>query len=359
MDHEEQFSFIAEWYDASASLIRRYLFFFYPKDGSIEMYDIKNRRTFLKRTKYEQLRQEDLFVDSVITVYARQLHLVGYGDQYTALKLGNKKQKTLGIIKPGSDLKFGKLVDRLYSSGLIISKAKMIDLTSDLLRYLTCGPAIALEIMGDEAVFSWRKLIGSPDSGRAESEARIRALYGIDNANTHGSECAATAARELEIFFPSLGKGPSNTAKCIDCTLCIIKPHAIAEGLAGKILDAIEERGFKFTAFQLFNLDQANAEEFLEVYKGVVSEYNGMVNELISGPCLALEFQGNDIQKAFRECCGPSDPYLWTFKVCQPLPDFQIMQFFLCSGLHRAPWVLLELQESRLLLPRTLSCLMP
>ncbi|XP_020387258.2 nucleoside diphosphate kinase 7 [Rhincodon typus] len=179
---------------------------------------------------------------------------------------------------------------------------------SDLLRYLTCGPAVALEIMGDEAASSWRKLIGSPDSSRAENEARTRALYGIDNANTHGSECAATAARELEIFFPSLGKGPSNTAKCIDCTLCIIKPHAIAEGLAGKILDAIEERGFKFTAFQLFKLDQANAEEFLEVYKGVVSEYNGMVNELTSGPCLALEFQGSDIQKTFRECCGPSDP---------------------------------------------------
>ncbi|XP_048459050.1 nucleoside diphosphate kinase 7-like [Rhincodon typus] len=130
LDHEEQFSFIAEWYDASASLIRRYLFFFYPKDGSIEMYDIKNHRTFLKRTKYEQLRQEDLFVDSVITVYSRQLHLVSYGDQYTARKLGSKKQKTLGIIKPGSDLKFGKLIDRLYSSGLVISKAKMIDLTS-------------------------------------------------------------------------------------------------------------------------------------------------------------------------------------------------------------------------------------
>ncbi|XP_041066747.1 nucleoside diphosphate kinase 7 isoform X2 [Carcharodon carcharias] len=357
MDHKEQFSFIAEWYDASASLIRRYIFLFHPKDGSIEMneavyksteqylvcfpryennscvsvtenqsrsqgsvivtfldpttaqYDIKNHRTFLKRTKYEQLRPEDLFIGSIITVYARQLHLVGYGDQYTALKLGSKKQKTLGVLRSSSDLKFGKLIDQLYSSGLVISKAKMTDLTSDLLQYLTCGPAVALEILGDEAVSAWKKLIGAPNSRRGENETNVRAFYGIDNSNNaYGSECAAAAARELEIFFPLHGKGPSNTAKCFDCTLCIIKPHAIAEGLLGKILDAIEEWGFKFTAFQLFNVERANAEEFFEVYKGVVSEYNGMVNELSSGPCLALEFQGKDIQKSFRECCGPSDP---------------------------------------------------
>ncbi|XP_078088769.1 nucleoside diphosphate kinase homolog 7 isoform X3 [Mustelus asterias] len=307
MDYEEQFSFIAEWYDASASLIRRYVFLYYPKDGAIEMYDIKNHRTFLKRTKYEQLRPEELFVGSIITVYSRQLHLVAYGDQYTARKMGSKKEKTLGIIKPSPDLKFGKLIDRLYNAGLVISRAKMANLTSDLLQYLTCGPAVALEIMGDEAVSVWKKLIGS--SRNAESEVNVRALYGIDNINNvHGSECAAVAARELEIFFPSLGRGPSNTATCIECTLCIIKPHAIAEGLTGKILDAIEERGFKFTAFQMFNVERVNAEEFFEVYKGVVSEYNGMVNELSSGPCLALELQGTDVQKSFRECCGPSDP---------------------------------------------------
>ena len=39
----------------------------------------------------------------------------------------------------------------------------------------------------------------------------------------------------------------------------------------------------------MFNLDRANAEEFLEVYKGVVTEYSQMVTELCSGPCLAIE----------------------------------------------------------------------
>uniref|UniRef100_UPI00398F4367 nucleoside diphosphate kinase homolog 7 isoform X3 n=1 Tax=Pristiophorus japonicus TaxID=55135 RepID=UPI00398F4367 len=309
-NREEQFSFIAEWYDTNASLIRRYIFLFYPNDGSIEMFDIKNHRAFLKRTKYEELRPENLFVGGVITVYARQLHLVGYGDQYTALRLGSKKQKTLGVIKPNAEVKLGKLIDQIYSSGLVITKAKMANVTRDLLQYMTCGPAVALEILGDEAVSAWKKLIGSSDLNRAQNEANVQELYGIDNIknNIHGSECAASAAQELKVFFPSPGRGPANTASCADCTLCIIKPHAVAEGLIGKIMSAIEERGFKFTALQMFNVERANAEEFLEVYKGVVAEYNDMVMELSSGSCLAFEFQGNDIQKSFRECCGPSDP---------------------------------------------------
>ncbi|XP_051871032.1 nucleoside diphosphate kinase 7 isoform X4 [Pristis pectinata] len=286
------------------------MFLYYPKDGSIEMFDIKNHRTFLKRTKYDELRSEDLFVGSIITVYARQLRLVDYGDQYTARRLGSKKQKTLGVIKPSTDTKLGKLIDQIYSLGLVITRAKMINLTSDLLQYLSCGPAIALEILGDEAVSAWKKLIELGGANRAQSEESVRTLYGITDVrnNVYGSECAATAARELDVFFPSLGRGPLNTAKCVDCTLCIIKPHAIAEGLAGKILSTIEEMGFNYSALQMFNVERANAEEFLEVYKGVVAEYNSMVMELCSGPCLALELQGKEVQKSFRECCGPSDP---------------------------------------------------
>ncbi|XP_032888911.1 nucleoside diphosphate kinase 7 isoform X3 [Amblyraja radiata] len=310
MNQEEQFSFIAEWYDSNASLIRRYMFLYYTKDGSIEMFDIKLHRTFLKRTKYEGLRQEDLFVGSTITVYSRQLRLVGYGDQQTAQRLGSKKQRTLGVIKPSNDVKLGKLLNMIYSSGLVITRAKMINLTSDLLQYLSCGPAVALEILGDEAVSAWKNLIASGSASRAQNQASVRALYGIGDVrnNAYGSECAASAARELDIFFPSPGKGPLNTASCTDCTLCIIKPHAIAEGLAGTILNTIEEMGFHYSALQMFYVERTNAEEFLEIYKGVVAEYNAMVIELCSGPCLALELQGSEVQKSFRECCGPSDP---------------------------------------------------
>ena len=46
---EQRFSFEVDWYDQQADVIRHYRLFFYPVTGSVEMFDIKNSRPFLKR----------------------------------------------------------------------------------------------------------------------------------------------------------------------------------------------------------------------------------------------------------------------------------------------------------------------
>ena len=68
------------------------------------------------------------------------------------------------------------------------------------------------------------------------------------------------------------------------------------------------DANFEISAIGIFNLDRANAEEFLEVYKGVVQEYNFMVSEMTSGPCIALEIRAKDAPSTFREMVGPTDP---------------------------------------------------
>lgn len=104
-------------------------------------------------------------------------------------------------------------------------------------------------------------------------------------------------------FNPAL---PS-TATFDNCTLCIIKPHAVASGLSGAIIDAILEQGFEISAMELFHLERQTAEEFLEVYKGVLTEFSAVVDQIISGPCIALEIRAEDAVQTFREFCGPSD----------------------------------------------------
>ncbi|XP_055274725.1 nucleoside diphosphate kinase 7 [Moschus berezovskii] len=79
-------------------------------------------------------------------------------------------------------------------------------------------------------------------------------------------------------------------------------------GLLGKILMSIRDAGFEISAMQMFNMDRINVEEFYEVYKGVVSEYNEMVTEMYSGPCVAMEIQQTNPTMTFREFCGPADP---------------------------------------------------
>merc|ERR1712002_75462 len=102
----------------------------------------------------------------------------------------------------------------------------------------------------------------------------IRARFGTDNTKNacHGSDSPASAARELEYFFPCKGQGRANTALFTDCTCCLIKPHCVMEGLAGSVINKIMDAGFNISTIQMFHLEKANAEEFFEVYKGVVQE---------------------------------------------------------------------------------------
>uniref|UniRef100_A0A8C2CJ60 Nucleoside diphosphate kinase homolog 7 n=1 Tax=Cyprinus carpio TaxID=7962 RepID=A0A8C2CJ60_CYPCA len=298
-----------------AALLRRYQLLYYPKDGSVEMFDMKNQRTFLRRTKFDEIHPEDLFVGNRVNIFSRQLNLVGYGDQYTANKLGSKKERTLAMIKPDAVTKVGDIIQMIYDANLIVTKAKMTKLTwkqaadfytehqsksffNNLVQFVSSGPVIAMELMGDEAVSTWRKVLGPTDSGVAQKDAAnsLRGQFGTDGTKNagHGSDSLASAARELEFFFPSTtGHGPSNTAMYSDCTCCIIKPHAISEGKPPHTLTIYSS---------------LNAEEFLEVYKGVIAEYTNMVDELCSGPCMALEIHATDAPRTFREFCGPADP---------------------------------------------------
>ena len=94
--------------------------------------------------------------------------------------------------------------------------------------------------------------------------------------------------RKLIFFFGPMS--PKVSSSLTNCTLCVIKPHAVAEGLTGKIMSAIHKAGFNISALQMFRLEKANAEEFYEIYKGVVNEYSVSVLLFVEVPksCFCL-----------------------------------------------------------------------
>ena len=325
---DERYAFIAEWYDPNASLIRRYQLLFYPGDSSVEMFDIKNRRLFLKRSKCEHMNLKNLFIGAIVNIHSRQLTIIDYGDEFTTKRLKEKKEKTLGIIKPDCLSKLGDIFDRVTSEGILICQAKMVQLSPKeagefyaehvgkpfferLINFMTSGPIVAFEITGEEAVTKWREIIGPTDSAVARQDAprSIRAQFGTDTTRNacHGSDSPESSKREIEFFFGPKSRH-KNTARFGDCTLGIIKPHAVMDGLAGKIIKEITAAGLQVTALQLHYMEKANADEFYEVYKGVVAEYNSMVEELTSGPCIAMEISGSNAHATFRELVGPVDP---------------------------------------------------
>ena len=53
--------------------------------------------------------------------------------------------------------------------------------------------------------------------------------------------------------------------------------------------------GFEISALELFMLDKPIAEEFLDVYKGVLPEYSALVEQITSGPVIALEVRQENV----------------------------------------------------------------
>ena len=327
---EERYAFLAEWYDPNAALIRKYQLLYYTKDNTCEMFDIKNKRLFLKRSVVDNMSLQDLFIGSVVNVHSRQLSIVGFGDDFTTRKLKEKKEKTLAIIKPDCISKMGEILQLVHSNGLRICNMRMVKLSikdaqefyrehegkpffDDLVRFMTEGPILVAELTGEGAVSKWRALLGPTNSAEARREApdSIRALFGTDNTRNacHGSGSIVSAGRESEFFFGPKCSGRS-TSRMQNSTLAIIKPHAVLAGITGDIIKAITSANFKILAVSLFNMEKVNAEEFYEVYKGVVAEYSSMVTELCSGPCVAMEIgsESEDVHREFRTFVGPVDP---------------------------------------------------
>lgn len=125
-----------------------------------------------------------------------------------------------------------------------------------------------------------------------------------------GSVSDIDAARELAFFFGSDAKPLAPAPRILNSTLALVKPHAVAAGQMGQIVRAIQEAGFRVGSAEMMHLDREASEEFLEVYKGVVTdiEYSSMAVDLSSGKLLALELYREDDQEpvaSFRQLCGP------------------------------------------------------
>jgi nucleoside-diphosphate kinase len=58
----------------------------------------------------------------------------------------------------------------------------------------------------------------------------------------------------------------------------------------------------------MYNLDRPTANEFFEVYKGVLPEFVPLVDHMTTGPSIAIEVRQENAVAAFRELCGPLDP---------------------------------------------------
>jgi len=90
-------------------------------------------------------------------------------------------------------------------------------------------------------------------------------------------------------------------------TFSIIKPDAVKNGNAGKILALLESNGFRIVALRMTRLSQSQAEGFYAVH----SErpfFKSLVTFMTEGPVIVMALEREDAVLKLREVMGATNP---------------------------------------------------
>jgi nucleoside-diphosphate kinase len=133
-------------------------------------------------------------------------------------------ERTLVLVKPDGVARglVGEVLSRIERKGLrlVALELRTIEVqTADthyaehrerpffrsLVDFITSGPLVAAVVEGPRAIEAFRQLAGATDPVKA-APGSIRGDYAIEVQENivHGSDSAASAAREIALFFPDL-----------------------------------------------------------------------------------------------------------------------------------------------------------
>ncbi len=90
-------------------------------------------------------------------------------------------------------------------------------------------------------------------------------------------------------------------------TLVIVKPDAVAKGVAGKIIGRFEEAGLKILAAKMVHLTKEEAAGFYLVHKDRPF-YSSLCAFMTQGPCVPMVLEGENAIGRVRDLMGATDP---------------------------------------------------
>ena len=93
----------------------------------------------------------------------------------------------------------------------------------------------------------------------------------------------------------------------VERTLILIKPDAMARGLAGEILARFERRGLAIRAAKLVTVGRDLAERHYDEHRQKPF-FGELVEFITSGPTLALALEGEGAIATCRKTVGATDP---------------------------------------------------
>lgn len=90
-------------------------------------------------------------------------------------------------------------------------------------------------------------------------------------------------------------------------TFAIIKPDAVSKGFTGKIIDRIENTGFKIVAMKKIHMSKKQAEGFYAVHSSK-SFFNDLTTFMSSSPCVVMILEKENAILDWRKLMGATNP---------------------------------------------------
>jgi len=90
-------------------------------------------------------------------------------------------------------------------------------------------------------------------------------------------------------------------------TLAIIKPDAVKKNIIGKIIQRIEDEGFKVSAMKMLHLTKDEAKGFYIVHKARPF-YESLTDFMSSGPVVVMVLERENAISHWRLVMGATDP---------------------------------------------------
>jgi len=95
----------------------------------------------------------------------------------------------------------------------------------------------------------------------------------------------------------------------VERTLAIIKPDAVKKKVIGKIIQRIEEEGFKILGLKMLHLTKEEAKAFYIVHKDK-SFYESLTDFMSSGEIVVMILERENAISHWRKVMGATDPAL-------------------------------------------------
>lgn len=90
-------------------------------------------------------------------------------------------------------------------------------------------------------------------------------------------------------------------------TLAILKPDCVEKNLIGKVVNHIQEAGFKIIGLKMTRLTKESAAGFYEIHKERPF-FGELIDYMTSGPCVPIALQKENAVEDFRKLIGATNP---------------------------------------------------